>query len=76
MEAELAYLLCQGWIGDHHSLARVVPLPVDGPKRHGVLLLKSVLGQRAEEAQVTRDEAASSRGGQLSNGEPVHRQPY
>ena len=76
MWEELAYLLCKGWIGNHHSLARVVSLPVDSSKRGGILLLESVLGHRAEEAHVTRDEGASNRGGQLPDGEPEHRQPY
>ena len=76
MGIELAYLLCKGRVGNHDSLACVVPLPVDTTQRRGVLLLEPVLGQRAEEAHMAGEEAASSGGGQLPDGEPEHRQKY
>ena len=67
-------LLLEDRIGNHDDLTCKVALAVDGAKLGGILLLKSVLGKRAEKAQVPSYERPAGRCRQLSDCKPEHTQ--
>ena len=66
------YLLLKNRVGNDDDLTCKVALAVDCAKLGGVLLLKSVLGQWAEEAQVPFYKRPTGRCRQLSDRKPEH----